>query len=162
MKTKLFIILALVITACPLQFGRELPNTRDSLKFEGPNDSLKISLLATIEKFDHYTQNMDADSIALMYTADALVMNGANMSIKGRDSIRTFLKTFDGVLKVSEQHSVITEIKVSGDTAAVKGHFNQKVVILSTNKELDAHGALSEVWVLQHDGKWLLMKMATR
>src|SRR5947209_9184873 len=76
-----------------------------------------------MKKYDRLIQEMNTDSIALLYTEDGDLGN----LVHGRDSIRKFLNSFQG-FKVLSQSSTTESINISVDTALQKGTYHQVAV----------------------------------
>ena len=76
-------------------------------------------LKSAMQTYDRLILKTDADSIAMLYTADGDLGN----AVHGRDSIRNFLNRFKDY-KVIEQTSVIDSIHITGDTGRISGTFH--------------------------------------
>jgi hypothetical protein len=77
-----------------------------------------------MNQYDHLIKNMDADSIALLYTPDGDIGD----VVHGRDSIRKFLLSFKNVSVVS-QSSITKSIEINGDSSLQKGTYLQIVYV---------------------------------
>lgn len=75
----------------------------------------KESVELAMKEYDHLIKNMNADSIALLYTPDGDLGDIAH----GRDSIRKFLLSFENVRVVS-QSSTTTFLEINGDSSLQK------------------------------------------
>jgi len=126
------------------------------------NDSLEASLRTTMAVFDRYTSDMNVDSMIAIFTENGEVSNGSRSSVSGRDAIKSFLNSFNNVIKVDSQQTEIKDISFKSDTAIVNGIFHQKAVLISTNKTIETSGEVKELWIRQADGKWQLRKMSTK
>jgi hypothetical protein len=111
---------------------------------------------SAMKLYNHLIQKMDADSIALMYTADGDLGNMAHR----RDSIRKFLSTFKNV-SVLSQSSESTSIKITGDSCIQKGTY-QQVVLISGKDTVRVKGEFkaNRQWKLSED--WHIRRMDTK
>lgn len=106
--------------------------------------------------YDHLIQQLDADSIALLYTPDGQLGEMAG----GRDSIKQFLSSFKNV-KVLSQQSNSESININGDTALQKGFYTQKDVV--NNKDtITVKGSYTAHWQWKENEGWLIRKMETQ
>ena len=111
---------------------------------------------SAMKQYDHYIQNLDADSIALLYTPDGDLGNIAH----GRDSIRKFLSTFKNV-KVLSQSSTTASIKITGDTSLQKGRY-QQVVVIAGKDTLTLRGEYTATWLWMPNAGWHIKRMETK
>ena len=106
--------------------------------------------------YDHLIKKTDADSIALLYTADG---NLGDIVI-GRDSIRRFLSSFKNV-QVLSQKSTTQSIEIVKDTAIQKGTYVQTDVMPGKDT-IVVKGEFTAHWLwLPADG-WRIKKMETK
>ena len=110
-----------------------------------------------MQHYDRLIQKMDADSIALLYTADGDLGGIAH----GRDSIRRFLSSFKNV-RVLEVTSSTDSLTMTGDTAFQSGHYQQSGVI-NEKDTFHVKGSYHAQWVwIKKEGGWHIKKMTTQ
>jgi ketosteroid isomerase-like protein len=111
---------------------------------------------AAMGHYDSLIKKTDADSIAWMFTADGWLGEIAH----GRDSIRSFLRTFKNV-RVLEVGSATKNITLTGDTARQAGSYTQTALV---NGKDTAHvrGKFEAEWVWSEKEGWKIRRMATR
>jgi len=110
-----------------------------------------------MQHYDRLVQKMDADSIALLYTADGDLGTIAH----GRDSIRRFLSSFKNVslLRVT---SSTDSLAMTGDTAFQSGHYEQSG-LMNGKDTFFATGIYHAQWVwIKKEGGWHIKKMTTQ
>jgi uncharacterized protein (TIGR02246 family) len=110
-----------------------------------------------MQHYDRLVQKMDADSIALLYTADGDLGGIAH----GRDSIRRFLSSFKNVslLRVT---SSTDSLAMTGDTAFQSGHYEQ-TGLMNGKDTFFATGIYQAKWVwIKEEGGWRIRKMTTQ
>ncbi|HVV03939.1 MAG TPA: nuclear transport factor 2 family protein [Puia sp.] len=110
-----------------------------------------------MQHYDRLVQKMDADSIALLYTADGDLGGIAH----GRDSIRRFLSSFKNVslLRVA---SSTDSLAMTGDTAFQSGHYEQSG-LMNGKDTFFATGIYHAKWIwIKGEGGWHIRKMTTR
>ncbi len=106
--------------------------------------------------YDHLIQQLDADSIALLYMPDGQLGEMA----RGRDSIKQFLSSFKNV-KVLSQQSTSESMHINGDTALQRGFYTQKDVV--NNKDtISVKGSYTAHWQWKENEGWLIQKMETQ
>jgi|SRR5690348_1671352 len=108
-----------------------------------------------MEQYDHLIKEMNADSIALLYTPDGDLGD----IVHGRDSIKSFLASFKGI-RVLSQHSISGSVKISGDTAVQNGTYYQTAVV-NNNDTMRISGEFNAVWYWMTPGEWHIKKMMT-
>jgi hypothetical protein len=107
--------------------------------------------------YDDLIRSVNPDSIAAIYAPNGQL--GDNPAIVGRDSIRSFLKTFSG-FNVLETVSTSDSIGFHGDTATQKGTYYQRT-ILPEGDTVRVGGSFTTTWT-RIDGRWYIAKMLTR
>ena len=115
----------------------------------------KSSVELAMKYYDHLIQNLDADSIALLYTRDG---NLGDLAL-GRDSIRKFLSSFKNI-RVLSQVSTTKSIAITHDTALQKGFYTQSD-ILSQKDTINVKGEYTARWEWIAKG-WHIKKMTTK
>ncbi len=123
--------------------------------FECSNKDNERGVEQAMKQYDHLIKKMDADSIALLYTPDGDLGTMAH----GRDSIKMFLSRFKDI-KVLYQHSVITYMKITADTALQRGIYRQMVLINGKDTMRDG-GEFTAIWWWIEPGVWRIKKMMT-
>ncbi len=115
----------------------------------------KAGVEMRMKYYDHLIQQLDADSIALLYTPDGQLGEMA----RGRDSIKQFLSSFKNV-KVLSQQSTSDAINIAGDTALQRGFYTQKDVV--NNKDtITVKGSYTAHWQWIDKDGWHIKKMET-
>ena len=109
-----------------------------------------------MKEYDHLIKEMNADSIALLYTTDGDMGNMAH----GRDSIRNFLATFKNFYVLS-QESTSSSIEICGDSSVQKGTYKQ-VVIVPPKDTVTVNGEYTANWVWVAGEGWHIKHMATK
>jgi hypothetical protein len=117
------------------------------------NHDMTMQIKKAMKVYDRLILNMDADSLANLYTIDGELGKEAI----GRDSIRNFLKSFKDI-KVLDYQSETKSIIIYGNTAQQIGTYRQKVAVKYDTLELK--GKYSTMWMLIK-GNWLIKKMST-
>ncbi|MDQ2752990.1 MAG: nuclear transport factor 2 family protein [Bacteroidota bacterium] len=106
--------------------------------------------------YDHLIQQIDADSIALLYTPNGQLDEMA----KGRDSIKQFLSSFKNIQVLSQQ-STSQSVNIIADTAFQKGFYTQKDVV--NNKDtITVRGSYTARWEWIKNEGWHIQKMETQ
>lgn len=114
---------------------------------------------SALSRYDSHLLNMQADSLAEMFTEDGTLGQIEGASISGRESIRDYMKSFVEI-KVLENSSKETSIEFSGDSAVQKGTYTQRAVVHEDT--LNVSGEFSAVWVLDKERGWILRRMLTK
>jgi ketosteroid isomerase-like protein len=109
-----------------------------------------------MQQYDHLIKEMDADSIALLYTPDGDLGDVAH----GRDSIRKFLSSFKNV-KVLSQSSTTTFLEVHGDSFFQKGTYKQ-VVLMEGKDTVRVKGEYNATWLWIPNDGWHIKHMTTK
>ncbi|MFS8083645.1 MAG: hypothetical protein ACMG51_09345 [Ginsengibacter sp.] len=111
---------------------------------------------ATMQYYNHLIRNLDADSIALLFTPDGNLGGIA----KGRDSIRRFLSTFKNI-EVLSQRSSTNFLKITKDSALQKGLYWQQDVV-NKKDTFNVKGEFTARWQKFGKENWLLKEMQTK
>ena len=135
MKKKIYILL-IASTICLASCSRQ----HQDVEIEKAMREYNLALL-----------HMDADLVANSFTKDGKL--GDNIS--GRDSIRSFLKSFTNT-KVLSCGTQTKSIIFQGDSAIHSGHYFQEAVVNQDTFHLK--GTFDAIW-LNQNGKWLIAKM---
>ena len=108
-----------------------------------------------MDQYDHFIRNMDADSIAMLFTPDGNLGNMAH----GQDSIRKFLASFKNI-KVLSSSSTPGTIELSGDSSIQKGTYRQ--VDLVNNKDtIFVKGTYITNWKWVDEKGWRIKSIIT-
>ena len=102
---------------------------------------------------------MDADKLAASFTEDGEMQDRDHEPVKGREAIRTFLRSLSGVT-VEENEVKGVSLQIVGPSALQAGTFRQKSR-LAGGKVVESKGTFEAEWERQPDGSWLLARMAT-
>lgn len=124
-----------------------LPDDSDYLRF-------------AVASYDKFVLAMNNDSIAALFTADGQMISGSTITAQTPAGIKSYLASFNGVVKVLEQKTTITSLTVNGTTAVVTGNYAQKYKLLSNNQTGIATGNIRFEWT-KTGGKWLISKSIT-
>ncbi|HUF27455.1 MAG TPA: DUF4440 domain-containing protein [Gemmatimonadaceae bacterium] len=95
------------------------------------------------------------DSIADLYTADAVVMPQNMPEVTGLDSIRAFWVSSARELGISSLELETTDVEVAGDLAVETGHYTLAMQPQGGAAVTDS-GKYIVVWKRQPDGSWKL------
>lgn len=114
------------------------------------------SVESAMQQYDHFILNLDADSIALLFTPDGNLGNIA----RGRDSIKKFLSSFKNV-RVLSQSSSTTSIQINKDTAVQKGAYRQ-VDIVAEKDTVKVKGEYTATWLWINQKGWHIKEMTTK
>jgi hypothetical protein len=119
-----------------------------------------IEIKNALAAYDKLTFHLAGDSLADMYAVDGQLGGKGMKPVVGRDSIRKFLKSFEGSsIKMIANETKATTILFKNDTAFVEGSYQQKVKSPQGDTGLYA-GTFKSQWIpVQH--RWLLIKMFT-
>jgi hypothetical protein len=109
-----------------------------------------------MHQYDGLIKKMDADSIALLYTADGDLGTMAH----GRDSIRRFLASFKNV-QVLDVSSSTDSLTLHDDTAFQMGHYKQSGVI-NGKDTFHVKGGYHVRWIWVAGEGWRIKKMTTQ
>ena len=119
-------------------------------------------LKAAMKRYDQLTLAMNAESIAAMYTQDGALSNDGQTIASTPASIRAFLGSFEGKVRVIETGSSIESVNITGASAIMSGAFQQKALILSENREIQVKGKFDAEWIREPGGQWLIRRMNTQ
>jgi len=111
---------------------------------------------SSMKYYDHLIQQLDADSISLLYAPDGSLGDVAT----GRDSIRRFLKTFKNI-QVLYQSSTTASIEIKKDTAVQKGNYIQTDV-LNDHDTVTVKGEYIATWQWIGNEGWRIKRMETK
>ncbi|HVR38544.1 MAG TPA: DUF4440 domain-containing protein [Thermoanaerobaculia bacterium] len=115
-----------------------------------------------VRQYDDYVHAMDAAHIADMFVEDGEVAHAGQVLAHGRAGIRTFLESFNGVVRVEENDMTIETVTVHNDTATVTGTYKQASAVLESGEVLRVRGKFESQWAKQPDGRWLMKRMETK
>ena len=116
----------------------------------------KNEIESAMKHYDNLILQLDADSIALLYTPDGNLGDRA----LGRDSIRKFLQSFKNI-KVLSQASHTDSITIIADTAIQKGTYTQSDIIAGKDS-VNVKGEYIARWQWQEGEGWRIKKMTTK
>jgi SnoaL-like domain len=140
MKKLIFIFIVLTLFSC----------THDR--------SLEIE--QAMKNYDRHLLHIDADSVAASFLPNGKTGGEGQAYIVGQDSIRKFLKSFQGV-KVLEHHSTSQSILMNADSANQKGTYRQVLTFLEKGDTLELGGQFEATWVAVSNTSWKLRRMYT-
>ena len=135
--------IALVINAC----------SSSRLTIAESNAVDVVVLDSTLQHYADFVLRMQSDSIADLFLKDGEVVNPGEEPMKGRETIRNFLKSFTEYKVLAESmHADSTH--VSGTNATQIGHYYQKVTVPSGNT-IEVSGRFRIEWK-KDQGRWLI------
>jgi uncharacterized protein (TIGR02246 family) len=114
-----------------------------------------------VRRYDAAVLAMDADTIAAFYLPDGEMWDAGKLARKGPGAIRTFLKSFDGQVRVESQKTTIDKLGWQGARAIVDTTYRQAARLLETNTLIDAHGRIRFTWVRDEAGRWRIARAET-
>jgi len=117
---------------------------------------------AAMRRYDQFVLAMNAASIAAMFTPDGALVDAGKTIASTPASIRAFLGSFDGKVRVEENASSIESVTLTGATAILTGTYRQKALLLSDKREIRVQGKFEAEWSRQPDGQWLIRRMSTQ
>jgi uncharacterized protein (TIGR02246 family) len=117
---------------------------------------------AAMRRYERLTLEMDAEGIAAMFTSDGELINAGKTIARTPASIRAFLQSFDGKVRVEENADSIESVTVTGATAVLTGTYQQKALLLPDKREIRVQGKFEVEWSRQTDGQWLIRRMGTQ
>jgi ketosteroid isomerase-like protein len=121
------------------------------------DEAARIAVETTFRRYVDFVGRMASDSIAALYTRDGELL-GANMrTIRGPDSIRTFLSSFSNV-HVDTARMQTDHISIAGDEAVQWGTYSQAATIAGQGM-VHVEGRFVAHWLRQPDRSWRLRRM---
>ncbi len=126
-----------------------------------PTPDLASEARAMMSQYSLAVQKMDYQTIASFYLPDGAAYDNGQLQAQGPDAIRTFLKSFNGVVRVDQYQTKVTSAQVNGDTVTLTGTFQQQYTLLANNQSGASSGTFTVEWVRQPDGKWLIKRIET-
>jgi len=117
---------------------------------------------AAMRRYDQLVLAMNAEGIAAMFTPDGELIDAGKTIASTPASIRAFLQSFDGKVRVEENASSIESVTVTGATAILTGTYQQKALLIPDKREIRVQGKFEVEWSRQPDGQWLVRRMSTR
>ena len=124
--------------------------------------SAEEQVKAAMRRYDQLVLSMNAQGIAAMFTPDGEIVNAGKTVARTPASIRAFLDSFDGKVRVEENVNSIESVTVTGVAALLTGSYQQKALILADKREIRVQGKFEVEWSRQPDGRWLIQRMSTR
>jgi ketosteroid isomerase-like protein len=110
-------------------------------------------ILDVSDRFPDMFMNRRFDTLASIYTEDAMVMPPGHGSVTGLKEIEEFLGSFP---PLTEFENVVDEIDGAADVAYVRGHFRMVMVPEPGADPVEEQGQYLEIRRKQPDGSWLL------
>jgi len=127
-----------------------------------PKADAEEQVKAAMRRYDQLVLAMNAEGIAAMFTPDGELIDAGKTVASTPASIRSFLQSFDGKVRVEENTSSIESITVTGATAILTGTYQQKALLLPYKREIRVQGTFEVEWSRQPDGQWLVRRMSAR
>ena len=116
----------------------------------------KEGVEAAMRQYDHLLKKLDADSIAMLYTADGELGD----KVHGRDSIRRYLASFKNI-EVLSQMSTSESVELKENAAIQKGHYNQTALVEGKDT-IKAKGEYMAYWLWTPKEGWHIRRMITK
>src|SRR5262249_49745555 len=117
---------------------------------------------AAMRRYSQFVKDMNAEGIAALFTSDGELIDAGKVIAQTPASIRKFLGSFEGVVRVEENINSIDSITVTGTSAILVGTYRQKVLMLADNRPVQVQGKFEVEWSRQPDGQWLIHRMRTQ
>src|SRR5262245_13655414 len=127
-----------------------------------PTPDAEEQVKAAMRRYDQLVLAMNAEAIAAMFTSDGELIDAGKTIASTPASIRAFLQSFDGKVRVEENASSIESVTVTGATAVLTGTYRQKALLLPDKHEIRVQGKFEVECSRQSDGQWLARRMSTR
>jgi len=124
--------------------------------------SAEEQVKAAMRRYEKLVLSMDAEGISAMFTPDGEIVDAGKTVARTPASIRAFLGSFDGKVRVEENVNSIESVTVTGVAALLTGTYQQKALILADKSEIRVQGKFEVEWSRQPDGRWLIRRMSTR
>lgn len=113
-----------------------------------------------MRQYDKLTFRMNGDSLADMYTQNGVLSGKGMGKYVSRDSIRKFLKSFKTAdIQLISNFTKAESITLSGDTAVVKGTYEQKAKLAQGDTGTYV-GTFTAKW-LKENNRWFITNMYT-
>ena len=116
----------------------------------------RTDIESAMQHYDAMILNLDADSIAIVYTKDG---NLGDIAV-GRDSIKRFLSSFKNI-RVLSQNSQTKTIDIIHDTAIQEGTYSQSDLIAGKDT-IRVKGTYKAKWQWNMGEGWKLKYMTTK
>lgn len=129
---------------------------------EAPTSAAEEQVKAAMRRYDQLALAMNAEGIAAMFTPDGELTDADKTIARTPASIRAFLESFDGKVRVEENASSIESVIVTGAKAILAGTYRQKALLLPDKREISVQGKFEVEWSRQPDGQWLVRRMSTQ
>ena len=110
-----------------------------------------------MEQYAASIRTMNADASAALFTDDGELGTAGQEPVRGRDAIRTFLKSFPTV-KVLGDTIIVASVEVHGADALVKATYVQDAQVAG-QPPIHVTGRLEATWVSTSAGQWLIRRM---
>jgi ketosteroid isomerase-like protein len=117
---------------------------------------------AAMRRYSQYVKDMNSEGIAALFTSDGELIDAGKLIAQSPASIRKFLGSFEGAVRVEENINTIDSVTVTGATAVLVGTYRQKVLMLADNRPVQVQGKFEVEWSRQPDGQWLIHRMRTQ
>jgi uncharacterized protein (TIGR02246 family) len=127
-----------------------------------PTSDAEEQVKAAMRRYDQLVLAMNAEGIAAMFTPDGELIDAGKTIASTPASIRAFLQSFDGKVRVEENASSIESVTLTGATAIMTGTYQQKALLLPDKREIRVQGKFEVEWSRQPDGQWLVRRMSAQ
>ena len=115
---------------------------------------------SALQRYDQFILSMQPDSLAACFLPDGKLGGEGQPAIVGQDSIRIFLKSFQGA-KVLKNESTSSKIEINGEVAHQMGEYQQVIVLLEKGDTLQLTGHFDATWIEVEKSVWKLKTMYT-
>lgn len=122
-------------------------------------DDSPARIEAALQAYAASALAMDVDRLAASFTEDGQLQDRDGEPVRGREAIRTHLRSLAGV-KVLENEIRGSWLQLVGPSALQTGTFRQKSR-LADGKVVESTGTFEAEWERQPDRSWLIARMTT-
>jgi uncharacterized protein (TIGR02246 family) len=116
-------------------------------------------VLARLSLYEDGIRRMDFNQVADLFAPEGEVVNPGGAPVRGRETIRRFLRSFAGY-KVVENTVRAESTRIDGSSAHQVGTYTQAVVVPG-GTTVHVRGRFAADWQREGAGPWLLVRMAT-
>jgi uncharacterized protein (TIGR02246 family) len=128
---------------------------------DAASDSNERSVRDFLTTYNDAVRRMDANALASMYTSDGEMWNAGQRVCQGQDAIRTFLKSFDGRVRIESQETTIGTIDLTGTGATVVATYRQRARMLDIGDLVEARGRIRFELVRADATHWRIKRAET-
>jgi len=104
----------------------------------------------------------DADMLAATFTSDGELVHDGQVLARGPEDIRLFLLAGKLAVQIESFRMPVDAIKMTGNQATVRGHFQQTAFMLLEQDTITTKGTFVILWLRTKNGGWLIRRLETR